>query len=58
LRRKKDKYNHFAVPHITRYGTYAITGRKQYMPMYSLDKMSDKQMLDLLHYIEVGRVKK
>jgi cytochrome c len=58
LRRKKDKYNHFAVPHITRYGTYAITGRKQYMPMYSLDKMSDKQMLDLLHYIEVGGVKK
>ena len=54
LHRKKDKYNHYAVPHITRYGTYAISGRKQYMPMYSFEKMSDKQMLDLLHYIEVG----
>lgn len=56
LHRKKNKYNHFAVPHITRYGTYAISGRKQYMPMYSFEKMSNEQMLDLLHYIEVGGV--
>jgi mono/diheme cytochrome c family protein len=54
LHRKKDKYNNFAVPHITRYGTYAMSGRKQYMPMYSFEKMSKKQMLDLLYYIETG----
>ncbi len=52
LHRKKDKYNHYAVPHITRYGTYAISGRRQYMPMYSFQKMSNEQLLDLLHYIE------
>ena len=52
LHRKKNKYNHYAVPHITRYGTYAISGRKQYMPMYSFEKMSNEQLLDLLHYIE------
>lgn len=57
LHRKKDNYNNFAVPHITRYGTYAMTGRRQYMPMYSFEKMSKKQMLDLLHYIEVGSKK-
>ena len=54
LYRKKNKYNNYAVPHITRYGTYAMSGRKQYMPMYSFEKMSEEQMLDLLHYIEVS----
>lgn len=52
LHKKKNKYNHYAVPHITRYGTYAISGRKQYMPLYSFEKMSNEQMLDLLYYIE------
>ncbi|NOQ74323.1 MAG: hypothetical protein GQ574_20100 [Crocinitomix sp.] len=54
LYRKKDKYNNLAIPHITRYGTYAFSGRKQYMPKYSFEKMSKKQMLDLLYYIKVG----
>lgn len=54
LNRKKNKHNNLAVPHITRYGTYAFSGRKQYMPLYSYEKMSDKQMLDLLAYIASG----
>ncbi|WP_070138526.1 c-type cytochrome [Crocinitomix algicola] len=54
LHRKKDKYNNLAVPHITRYGTYAMSGRKQYMPMYSFEKLSEEQMLDLLYYIKTG----
>ncbi|MFT4600826.1 MAG: mono/diheme cytochrome c family protein [Arenicella sp.] len=49
---KKNKYNTFSISHITRYGTYAISGRKQYMPMYSYENMSDEQMLDLMYYIE------
>ena len=49
---KKNKYNSFSISHITRYGTYAISGRKQYMPMYSYENMSDEQMLDLMYYIE------
>lgn len=52
LANKKEKYNHFSISHITRYGTYAISGRKQYMPQYSLENMSDKQMLDLIYFIE------
>ena len=52
LMSKKNKYNSFSISHITRYGTYAISGRRQYMPMYSFENMSDEQMLDLLFYIE------
>jgi mono/diheme cytochrome c family protein len=52
LTAKKDKYTSFSISHITRYGTYAISGRKQYMPQYSYENMSDEQMLDLMYYIE------
>ena len=52
LANKKDKYNHYSISHITRYGTYAISGRKQYMPQYSMENMSDKQMLDLIYFVE------
>lgn len=52
LANKKEKYNHYSITHITRYGTYAISGRKQYMPQYSFDDMSDEQLLDLIFYIE------
>lgn len=53
LHNKKDKYNSYSISHITRYGTYAIGGRRQYMPQYSYENMSDEQMLDLMHYIKV-----
>lgn len=49
---KKDKYNSFSISHITRYGTYAISGRKQYMPQYTYENMSNEQMLDLMFFIE------
>jgi cytochrome c553 len=49
---KKDKYNQFSISHITRYGTYAVNGRRQYMPQYTFENMSDEQMLDLMHFIE------
>lgn len=49
---KKNKYNSYSISHITRYGTYAITGRRQYMPQYTFEDMSDEQMLDLMFYIE------
>lgn len=54
LYRKRNAYNNYSVTHIARYGTYAMSGRKQYMPMYSFEKLSEKQMLDLLEYIKVG----
>lgn len=52
LEAKLYKYNSFSLSHITRYGTYAISGRKQYMPQYSLQNMSDSQLLDLIAYIK------
>ena len=52
LNRKMYRYNSFSISHITRYGTYAVSGRKQYMPQYTLEKMSDEQLLDLIAYIQ------
>lgn len=52
LEAKLYKYNSFSLSHITRYGTYAISGRKQYMPQYSMENMSDEQLLDLIAYIK------
>ncbi len=49
------KYNHFSVPYLVRKGTYAIAGKKAYMPQYSLEKMSREQLLDLLAYISKNK---
>jgi len=37
---------------IIRWGTYAKRGRRQYMPQYSKEKMSDKQIEDLIAYMQ------
>jgi mono/diheme cytochrome c family protein len=52
LKGKLYAYNQYSISHITRYGTYAMNGRKQYMPQYSMENMSDEQMLDLIHFIK------
>ena len=52
LNNKKNKYSSYSISHITRHGTYAISGRKQYMPQYSFENMSNEQMLDLFYFIE------
>jgi mono/diheme cytochrome c family protein len=52
LESKLEKQNHFTVPYIVRKGTYAVSGRKQYMPQYPLEKMSDSQLFDLINYIK------
>ncbi len=36
---------------ITRYGTYTMPGRNQYMPRYTKEKMSDQQIEDLMAYL-------
>lgn len=48
-------YNHFSVPYLVRKGTYAIAGKKAYMPQYPLEKMSHEQLLDLLGYISKNK---
>ena len=37
---------------IIRWGTYPKAGRKQYMPQYSKEKMSDDQIEDLIAYMK------
>lgn len=53
LEKRLHDENHFSVPYITRKGTYAFSGRKQYMPQYSMEKMSDEQLLDLIEFIKI-----
>lgn len=55
LESQADKYNHFSVPYLVRKGTYAVAGKKQYMPQYPLEKMSRTQLLDLLAYISKNK---
>ena len=47
LKNYKDK----SLYQIIRYGTYSKVGRKQYMPLYTKEKMSDNQINDLVAYI-------
>lgn len=37
---------------ITRHGTYPLAGKKAYMPLYPMEKMSEGQLSDLKIYIE------
>ncbi len=52
LNKKLKKHSHYSVPYIVRKGTYAVLGKKQYMPQYPLEKMSDAQLIDLITYIK------
>ncbi|MCG8577793.1 MAG: c-type cytochrome [Flavobacteriales bacterium] len=47
----KFEASHHSLLYVTRKGTYAFNGRRQYMPQYSMEKMSDEQLLDLMYYI-------
>ncbi len=50
--RNIKKYSDKSLYQIVRHGTYSKTGRKQYMPLYTKEKMSDKQLNDLVAYIK------
>ncbi len=52
LKRNITKHNDFSIYQITRYGTHAEAGHRQYMPLYTLDRMSAQQLEDLRAYIE------
>jgi mono/diheme cytochrome c family protein len=45
-------YSDLSLYQIIRHGTYSKTGRKQYMPLYTEEKMSDAQLNDLVAYIK------
>jgi len=50
--RNLDNYKDKSLYQIIRWGTYAKSGRKQYMPLYTEEKMSDEQINDLVAYIK------
>ncbi|MGM0479904.1 MAG: c-type cytochrome [Bacteroidota bacterium] len=52
LWRNKEGYDDESIYQVVRWGTYPITGRKQYMPLYTEEKMSDEQLEDLMAYIK------
>ncbi|MDG1428538.1 MAG: cytochrome c [Crocinitomicaceae bacterium] len=56
--RNIKSYNDRSLYQIIRHGTYSKAGRKQYMPHYTEEKMSDAQLNDLVAYIKLIAKKK
>jgi mono/diheme cytochrome c family protein len=52
LEKKLKKHSNYSVPYIVRKGTYATSGKRQYMPQYPLEKMNNQQLIDLITYIK------
>lgn len=52
LWRNRKNYTDQSIYQIVRHGTYSKAGRKQYMPHYTKEKMSDEQLNDLVAYIK------
>ncbi len=52
LWRNRKNYTDQSIYQIVRHGTYSKAGRKQYMPLYTKEKMSDEQLNDLVAYIK------
>jgi mono/diheme cytochrome c family protein len=48
----RKKYTDQSIYQIVRHGTYSMHGRKQYMPLFTKEKMSDDQLNDLVAYIK------
>ena len=46
------RYTRYSTYQVARYGTPPMSGKKAYMPQYTLEKMSNQQMEDLRAYIE------
>ncbi len=52
LWRNRKNYSDESIYQIVRHGTYSKAGRKQYMPHFTKEKMSDNQLNDLVAYIK------
>lgn len=52
LWKHRKGYDDLSIYQVVRWGTYPIVGRQQYMPLYTKEKMSDKQLEDLMSYIK------
>ncbi len=52
LARKAPTYQPESIYQVIRYGTQPKGGKRGYMPQYTLEKMTDKQLADLRAYID------
>lgn len=48
-----ETFKDFSLYQIVRWGTYTKTRRRQFMPLYTKEKMSDAQLEDLVAYIKL-----
>ncbi|PWL30427.1 MAG: hypothetical protein DCO96_05450 [Fluviicola sp. XM-24bin1] len=48
----RTSYRDQSLYQIVRHGTYSKPGRRQYMPLYTEEKMSDEQLNDLMAYLK------
>lgn len=48
----RESYSDQSLYQIVRHGTYSKPGRRQYMPLYTEEKMSDSQLNDLMAYLK------
>lgn len=53
LEKNLDKYREHSLAQVVRYGTSPKGGKKAYMPLYTLEKMTNQQLVDLRSYIEM-----
>lgn len=51
LKKNFPKYNRRSVYQVARYGTQPLYGKRSYMPHYTVDRMSERQLEDLRAYI-------
>jgi len=49
---RSHKSGNGSLHHVARHGTYPLAGKRAYMPLYPLEKMSKSQLVDLQVYIE------
>ncbi len=52
LRKHISRYSRYSIYQVIRYGTTPLPGKKAYMPHYTLERMSNKQIEDLRAFIE------
>lgn len=54
LKRHMTFNSQLSMYEVIRHGTYDALGHQEYMPQYTLEKLSDQQIEDLRAYIEMG----
>lgn len=52
LLNRSKKHGEGSLHHVARHGTYPLAGKRAYMPLYPIEKMSVEQLDDLRVYIE------